>query len=198
MRDGWKTDLEGAHVPLAGIGELRGEADEHQIVDAFEQWRVPHNRWATAANRQSHLHPAKGRPAFSPRATRRRPRPRCTRRLKVPGRDIRRQALHRSRRPFIRGTKTGNQLSRAHSRRKFAEDQGDRQALEPQQPRWRKHRASASHPAKDRGEGGDWTENFASGSASRSKSGRRTPIRLWSWPTARAWSGSAGVNSRRT
>jgi len=50
MRDGSKIDLEGGRLPLVGIGELRGEADDQQMVDAFEQSCVPHSRCSTAAN----------------------------------------------------------------------------------------------------------------------------------------------------
>jgi hypothetical protein len=41
MLDSWKTDLEGGRVPLVGIGELRGEADDQQMVDGFEWSRFP-------------------------------------------------------------------------------------------------------------------------------------------------------------
>lgn len=152
-------------MPLVGIGELKG--------------KLTSNKWLRSSSRVSPTTAARPLPIrVSPSPCRggqpfRRGRPgggRGTPRLKNRWtRDTETSATPPSP-PFTRGTKTGNPVSRAHSRRKFAEDRataklcslnsrgggntGHRQLTQPKTA-WRRH----------------WTENFASGS--RSNSGRQ-------------------------
>jgi hypothetical protein len=43
MDPGWKTDLEGGRVPLAGFGDLAGESDEKTLAERFEESCLPYH-----------------------------------------------------------------------------------------------------------------------------------------------------------
>src|ERR1017187_5384396 len=117
---------------------------------AFEQSCVPHNRCATAANKSLTFTLPKEVSLFAEGD----PEEAEVRRgSKVPGRDIRRQALHRRRRHSHAERKRGIQYHAYILVGKFARI-GRPPSFGASTVAWRKHGASAGHPAKERVEGG--------------------------------------------
>jgi len=104
--DGWKTDLEGGHVTLVAIGELKGNLTSNKWWMRSSSPVSP----TTAARRlpmRVTPSPYRRRSACAPRATRRKPRPRCKPRLKSPWTRYTETSATPPVPPFTRGTRTG-------------------------------------------------------------------------------------------